>query len=69
MGFAKGRAARCNYRHNAKKLDVAVHGDDFVIVGPEKMFTWMLDEFGERFVVKAGICGPRKRHEQRTVIP
>ena len=58
MGFAKGRAARCNYRHNAKKLEAAVHDDDFVIVGSEKLFKWMLNEFGERFVVKAGIFGP-----------
>ena len=33
IGFKRGIASNCNYRHHTRSVDLTVHGDDFIIVG------------------------------------
>ena len=34
MGFVRGKASPCCYRHTTRDLRCVVHGDDFVFIGP-----------------------------------
>jgi len=40
IGFKRGIASTCNYRHHARSVDLTVHGDDFIIVGATEDLEW-----------------------------
>ena len=40
IGFKRGIASTCNYRHRARNVDLTVNGDDFIIVGAAEDLTW-----------------------------
>ena len=52
IGFAKGRASPCIFRHSKRDLRVVVHGDDFTILGYEEDLDWFREHITRRFEVK-----------------
>ena len=49
MGFVRGNASACVFRHIARRLVASVHGDDFTVCGPKKHFDWMRHEMLKKF--------------------
>ena len=41
MGFTRGKASPCCFKHATRDLRCIVHGDDFVFVGPEAELKWI----------------------------
>ena len=41
IGFVKGDASACVFRHEKRYLVTSVHGDDFTIAGPKDNIDWM----------------------------
>ena len=41
VGFATGVATPCNFVQEAQELHVTVHGDDFIVVGPQASLQWL----------------------------
>ena len=39
--FKQGRSSPCIFLHEQKELRVAVHGDDFAVLGPWKQVFWL----------------------------
>jgi hypothetical protein len=52
MGFEKGKASPCCFRHISRDLRCIVHGDDFVFVGAEPDLEWAQQEMNSRFLIK-----------------
>ena len=42
MGFRRGKASTCNYHHPGRKIDITVHGDDFMIIGSSVEAKWSI---------------------------
>ena len=40
-GFTVGRASPCNFFHREADMALSVHGDDFIISGPERSLEWL----------------------------
>ena len=36
LGFQRGSASACVFRHHASHMVASVHGDDFTIAGPKR---------------------------------
>lgn len=64
LGFRRGDASVCNYRHSRRKIDITVHGDDFIIVAPEAGLKWEISEMAKKFEVKTDMLGPEKHMKQ-----
>jgi hypothetical protein len=58
LGFAQGKASKCSFRHEARDIDLTVHGDDFVIVGDAKGIRWLQEEMKAKYEIKCSILGP-----------
>jgi hypothetical protein len=52
MGFVRGKASPCCFRHEQCDLRCIVHGDDFVFVGSDEDLEWARVEMDKRFLVK-----------------
>ena len=52
IGFKRGIASPCIFRHKSRNLRVVVHGDDFTILGWEEDLDWYRNRIQERFEVK-----------------
>jgi hypothetical protein len=52
MGFERGKASPCCFRHGTRDLRCIVHGDDFVFAGGDKDLEWVQHEMGTRFLIK-----------------
>ena len=52
MGFVRGKASPCCFRHVTRDLRCIVHGDDFVFVGPEAELRWAQKRMEASFLVK-----------------
>ena len=52
LGFVRGLANPCCFRHSTKDLAVVVHGDDFTSLGPRADLTWFETELAKSFEVK-----------------
>ena len=40
LGFVKGDASACTFRHTIKDIVCSVHGDDFTSSGPKASLDW-----------------------------
>ena len=47
MGFARGKACTCAYHYVDKALSAIVHGDDFLVVGPDESLLWPEEKSNE----------------------
>ena len=41
IGFERGDASACVFRHRERRLVTSVHGDDFTTSGPKQELDWM----------------------------
>ena len=55
VGLKQGKASKCSFRNEAKDIDLAVHGDDFLIVADEGGLRWMESEMGSQYEVKCSV--------------
>ena len=59
MGFLRGDASACVFRHPTKRLVASVHGDDFTVAGPKNLLDWMKAEMEQRYeLTETGRLGP-----------
>jgi hypothetical protein len=49
MGFKKGAASSCVFRHPERDLVSSVHGDDFATTGAKEDLDWFLTTLQERY--------------------
>ena len=70
IGFVKGDASACVFRHPKKGLVTSVHGDDFTTAGPKLHIDWMKKEMEARYeLTETGRLGPGKRdHKQLKIL-
>jgi hypothetical protein len=52
MGFERGRASPCCFKHEARDLRCIVHGDDFVFVGTDPDLEWVQQGMSACFLIK-----------------
>ena len=52
MGFIRGSASSCVFRHVSRDLVVVVHGDDFVFAGVDADLEWAHHELGGKMLLK-----------------
>ena len=65
IGFERGIAVPCLFNHVDRKVRVAVHGDDFTILGPVEGLDWFRKMIQTKFEVKfRGRIGPSKNDEE-----
>ena len=58
MGFKRGKASPCCFRHKSRDLRCIVHGDDFVFVGLDSELQWATQQMKTSFLVKIiGLLG------------
>ena len=66
MGFKRGDAIPCLFYHPERNLRVAIHGDDFTILGNDKELDWFRKEIMNKFEVKVrGRIGPNDNDEKQ----
>ena len=59
IGFVRGDASACVFRHNENNLVTSVHGDDFTAAGPKKCVDWMKKAMEEKYeLTETGRIGP-----------
>ena len=59
IGFVQGRATPCIFHHKDRMMRVAVHCDDFTVLGHRKDLDWFRSEIAGRYAVKfRGRLGP-----------
>jgi len=68
LGFTRGTASPCNFRHNALELDLTVHGDDFLVVGGKKSISWLTSRMTNKFEAKVNVIGPDADEEKEVRI-
>ena len=51
-GFAVGQAVTCLFHHAQRDIRLAVHGDDFTVLGPESRLNWFREQIAKKFEVK-----------------
>ena len=57
-GFEIGASTPCHFHHKEKELHVAVHGDDFTVVGPADSLKWLQRKMSDRYETKSEFLGP-----------
>ena len=68
-GFVRGKATPCIFYHPGRNLRVAVHGDDFTILGHSAQLDWFQKEIRGKFDLKVrGRLGPAPDDEKSTRI-
>jgi hypothetical protein len=60
LGFVKGRASTCNFRHVSRDIKLTVHGDDFLVAGPRSDLDWLKTKMQQKYDIKAQLLGPEK---------
>ena len=58
IGFVKGRASPCNFRHDKLSLKVTVHGDDFAVAGPKSAVKWFQTKMRGKYDINTDMLGP-----------
>ena len=58
LGFQKGKASPCNFRHEAMDISLTVHGDDFLVAGPLNSVRWLQTKMRAKYEIKTDILGP-----------
>ncbi len=49
MGFERGDASACVFRHHEKNISCSVYGDDFTSAGPKKHLDWFKSELEKSY--------------------
>ena len=52
LGFRRGEASPCCFRHKTRDLPCVVHGDDFVFAGNDSDLAWTAKSMEAKFLVK-----------------
>ena len=58
FGFRVGRASLCNFTHQATRVHLTVHGDDFTVVASAKQIAWLGEAMKKRNELKMEVLGP-----------
>ena len=59
MGFEKGDASACIFRHSSREIVCSVHGDDFTSSGPKRDLDWMKSAMEQKYeLTESGRLGP-----------
>ena len=53
-------ATACNFVHEARELYVTVHGDDFIVVGPQASLQWFEASLKGIYEIKSEFLGPQE---------
>ena len=66
MGFLRGDASACVFRHTDRRLTASVHGDDFAVCGPKRHLDWMKTRCAKSMSsLKSGASGQMRRMIQK----
>ena len=57
LGFIKGRGSTCMYRHPARQIKAAVHGDDLAASCERKQAEWLTKVMKDRYEVRTQMMG------------
>ena len=69
MGFLRGDASACVFRHVDRRLVASVHGDNFTVCRPKKQFDWMRGEMRKKYwLTENGRLGPSKDDDKEAKI-
>ena len=61
IGFTIGKSSTCIFAHEAKGIQVVVHGDDFTATGSDIMLKEFASQLEKKYIVKVrGVLGPGK---------
>ena len=52
LGFVRGDASACVFRHRERNLVTSVHGDDFTSAGPKAQLDWMKAQMEAKYELK-----------------
>ena len=52
LGFVRGHASACVFRHDEKAITTSVYGDDFTTEGPKRQLDWLKARLEERYELK-----------------
>ena len=63
IGFVKGKASACNFRHVQRDVKLPVHGDDFLVTGWRSDLLWLRDKLGSKCEIKTHLLGPEDEQE------
>ena len=59
LGFVKGDASACIFRHHLRNIVCSVHGDDFTSSGPKESLDWMKKKMEEKYeLTESARLGP-----------
>ena len=67
-GFIIGGASPCNFYHPDRDLVLTVHGDDFIVSGPEEELNWLTATLRSRWDVTVSMLGPDTHQSQEVSI-
>lgn len=59
MGLKKGTASPCVYRHHARGVELAVHGDDVTAQGNIDDLEWLIKAMRAKYDIKTQLIGER----------
>ena len=60
LGFVKGKGSACMYRHPARQIRAAVHGDDLAASCERKQAEWLKKVMADRYEVRTQTMGADK---------
>ena len=58
LGFQVGRASQCNFTHQARRIHLTVHEDDFTDVVSAKQIAWLGEAATKKHELKMEVLGP-----------
>ena len=59
LGFTRGIASPCIFRHHDRNIDLVVHGDDFTALGTRDQIAWLERGLSAKYPIKMrGIMSP-----------
>ena len=58
LGFSRGAASPCHFLHASRQLRILVHGDDFVVVGPNGEVDDFIKQMSDQYPCKSEKIGP-----------
>ena len=68
LGFQQGIASPCNFMHKEMELNITVHGDDFLIVGPLMSIKWLNVKMRAKYDIKSQVVGPEEECDKELKI-
>ena len=69
LGFKRGSASACVFRHTGKRMLATVHGDDFTICGPKRHLDQLKRDMEEKYeLTELARLGPGKTDDKEVKI-